>query len=407
MLRHHYVQGFRDMVRAAVLRGERALLYTMSFDFKVIGPVTALADQTICACAAQTTPSHPVLPRQAANRCAQVELPYQTALNLIKDLNLAGNDPDHPDNPDLMQTTWDVINLRCEILASAGCHAMTSPGCQPATAFRVFENANRCKAAARHGSRLCSLRTTLSLQVRPDTIAVAAVLLAMKLHNMPTKLINGKHWMLHEKCNADPKKVEGGRALTLLHAEATAGPRAEKVPCHAPSAERGMSLPQHDCCITQWRWTSCWTWRRSCASLLQSVRRPKSWCRCCSSSTAASLPASCCRWPPAGSKMEVQTKHRQHSSRISSSRLVAGGSHRPHRKLARQQWTHKLEAAPHLALWAGNLRCFRAVVRSLLREGVRHSSKLASWCGGQLLPFVINPSSKGALSIKGLPQLPT
>jgi hypothetical protein len=39
---------------------------------------------------------------------------------------------------------------------------------------------------------------------------VAAVLLAMKLHNMPTKLINGKHWMLHEKCSADPKKVEGG-----------------------------------------------------------------------------------------------------------------------------------------------------------------------------------------------------
>jgi hypothetical protein len=55
----------------------------------------------------------------------------------------------------------------------------------------------------------CSLRTTLSLQVKPDTIAVAAVLLAMKLHNTPTKLINGKHWMLHEKCHADPKQVEG------------------------------------------------------------------------------------------------------------------------------------------------------------------------------------------------------
>ena len=39
---------------------------------------------------------------------------------------------------------------------------------------------------------------------------MAAVLLAMKLHNMPTKLINGRHWMLHEKCNADPKQVEGG-----------------------------------------------------------------------------------------------------------------------------------------------------------------------------------------------------
>jgi hypothetical protein len=44
-----------------------------------------------------------------------VELPYQTALNLIKDLNLAGSDPEHPVNPDLMQTTWDVINLRCEM----------------------------------------------------------------------------------------------------------------------------------------------------------------------------------------------------------------------------------------------------------------------------------------------------
>jgi hypothetical protein len=54
-----------------------------------------------------------------------VELPYQTALNLIKDLNLAGSDSDHPVNPDLMQTTWDVINLRCDICTGkrwVSCH---------------------------------------------------------------------------------------------------------------------------------------------------------------------------------------------------------------------------------------------------------------------------------------------
>lgn len=44
---------------------------------------------------------------------AQAELPYPLALNLIKLLKLAGDDPDHLDNPDLMQTAWDMINLRC------------------------------------------------------------------------------------------------------------------------------------------------------------------------------------------------------------------------------------------------------------------------------------------------------
>lgn len=66
-----------------------------------------------------------------------MELPYQTALNLIKDLNLAGSDPDHPVNPDLMQTTWDVINLRCEMCTGnrwVSCHDFW-PRCKPATAL--------------------------------------------------------------------------------------------------------------------------------------------------------------------------------------------------------------------------------------------------------------------------------
>jgi hypothetical protein len=135
-----------------------------------------------------------------------VELPYQTALNLIKDLKLAGHDPDHPDNPDLMQTTWDVINLRCKMGLVGYCVFNLRIGLNTRLQMLFmpeFVLVNRCVI------RLCSLRTTLSLQVRPDTITVAAVLLAMKLHNMPAKLISGKHWMLHEKCHADPKQVEG------------------------------------------------------------------------------------------------------------------------------------------------------------------------------------------------------
>jgi hypothetical protein len=87
---------------------------------------------------------------------------------------------------------------------------------------------------------------------------VAAVLLAMKLHNMPTKLINGKHWMLHEKCNADPKKVEGRAASALLHAETRA---AAYTMCIAvtQTLREHVAAPTRLLHILQWRWTSCWT----------------------------------------------------------------------------------------------------------------------------------------------------
>lgn len=62
---------------------------------------------------------------------------------------------------------------------------------------------------------MCSLRTTLSLQFKPETIAAAAVLLAMKLHRMPTKLVDGKHWLLHRMCAVKPSPVEGAVQLSI------------------------------------------------------------------------------------------------------------------------------------------------------------------------------------------------